>query len=181
MSFINNDISFTDITYLFFFIYLFFTSTTTTNSSVEFWTWLDRYTTVEARSFKLPANVVSNHSVEAEHAEWYVGATLWQIDCNINIEVHRCGPGVSMRACHAADPGSIPDRDKFPGWVFFRGFSSPVRQMSGSFRSQGLRILFGHHYHQSSFITGANDLRCWRALKPPIYIYILTDISTIRI
>ena len=40
------------------------------------------------------------------------------------------GPGGSMRACHAAGPGSIPGLDKFPGW----GFSSPVRQMSGSFR-----------------------------------------------
>ena len=49
--------------------------------------------------------------------------------------VHRCGPGGSMRASHAAGPGSIPGRDKFHGWGFFRGFSSPVRQMSGSFRS----------------------------------------------
>ena len=44
--------------------------------------------------------------------------------------VHRCGASGSMRACHAAGPGSIHGRDKFPGW----GFSSPVRQMSGSFR-----------------------------------------------
>ena len=29
--------------------------------------------------------------------------------------VHRCGPGGSMHACHAAGPGSIPSRDKFPG------------------------------------------------------------------
>ena len=29
--------------------------------------------------------------------------------------VHRCGLGGSMRACHAAGPGSIPSRDKFPG------------------------------------------------------------------
>ena len=29
--------------------------------------------------------------------------------------VHRCGTGGSMRACHAAGPGSIPGRDKFPG------------------------------------------------------------------
>ena len=26
--------------------------------------------------------------------------------------------GGSMRACHAAGPGSIPGRDKFPGWGF---------------------------------------------------------------
>ena len=34
---------------------------------------------------------------------------------NIIIIVHRCGPGGSMRTCHAAGPGSIPGRDKFPG------------------------------------------------------------------
>ena len=52
--------------------------------------------------------------------------------------VHRCGASGSMRACHAAGPGSIPGRDRFPGWGFSRGFSrgfsSPVRQMSGNFR-----------------------------------------------
>ena len=48
--------------------------------------------------------------------------------------VHRCGASGSMRACHAAGPGSIPGRDRFPGWVFFSEFSSPVRQMSGNFR-----------------------------------------------
>ena len=49
-------------------------------------------------------------------------------------KVHGCGSDGRMRACHATGPGSIPGRDKFPGWDFFRGFSSPVRQMSGSFR-----------------------------------------------
>ena len=29
-----------------------------------------------------------------------------------------CGTRGSMRACHAAGPGSIPGRDKFPGEVF---------------------------------------------------------------
>ena len=29
--------------------------------------------------------------------------------------VHRCGASGSMRVCHAAGPGSIPGRDKFPG------------------------------------------------------------------
>ena len=48
--------------------------------------------------------------------------------------VNPCGASGSMRACHAAGPGSIPGRDKFPVWGFSRGFSSPVRQMSGSFR-----------------------------------------------
>ena len=47
-----------------------------------------------------------------------------------------------------AGPGSIPGRDKFPGWGFF-----------------------------VVFITCANDLRCWRALKPK-YTYIHTYIHT---
>ena len=37
--------------------------------------------------------------------------------------IHRCRLGGSMRACHAAGPGSISGRDKFPGWVFFGVFS----------------------------------------------------------
>ena len=73
-------------------------------------------------------------------------------------QVHRCGPGGIMRACHAAGPGSIPGRDRFPGWGFFRGFSSPVRQMSGGFRpprspniiwpslSSSLIIHYGHQW-----------------------------------
>ena len=47
--------------------------------------------------------------------------------------VHRCGTGGSMRASHAAGPRSLPGRDRFPGWGFFQGFSSHVRQMSGNF------------------------------------------------
>ena len=38
-----------------------------------------------------------------------------------NKRVHSCGPGGGMHACHAAGPGSIPGRDKFPGWFFFSG------------------------------------------------------------
>ena len=41
---------------------------------------------------------------------------------NIRHHVYRCGLGSSMRACHAAGPGSIPGRDKFPGWGFFSCF-----------------------------------------------------------
>ena len=37
----------------------------------------------------------------------------------LRCSVHRCGSGGSMRACHAAGPGSISGRDKFPGWGFF--------------------------------------------------------------
>ena len=36
--------------------------------------------------------------------------------------VHRCGASGSMRACQAAGPGSIPGRDKFPGWGIFGVF-----------------------------------------------------------
>ena len=36
--------------------------------------------------------------------------------------VHCCGTGGSMHACHEAGPGSIPGRDKFPGWGFFGVF-----------------------------------------------------------
>ena len=33
----------------------------------------------------------------------------------LKISVHHCGSSGSMCACHAAGPGSIPGRDKFPG------------------------------------------------------------------
>ena len=42
---------------------------------------------------------------------------IWE-DLYYNFVVHRCGPGGIMLTCHAAGPGSIPGRDKFPGWVF---------------------------------------------------------------
>ena len=69
-------------------------------------------------------------------------------------QVVACAP-VTQRARVRSPVGT-----SFLGGVF-RSFSSPVRQMSGSFRPQGPRISFGHHYHhQSSFITDANNLRC---------------------
>ena len=40
----------------------------------------------------------------------------------VTINVHRCGTGGGMLACYAAGPGSIPGRDKFPGWGFFGVF-----------------------------------------------------------
>ena len=50
-----------------------------------------------------------------------------------------------------------PVGTNFLGEVFW-GFSSPVRQMSGSFRPPRFPNIIGHHYnHQSSFITGAKD------------------------
>ena len=36
----------------------------------------------------------------------------------LGFSVHRCGTGGSMRACHAAGPGSIPVGTSFLGEVF---------------------------------------------------------------
>ena len=51
-------------------------------------------------------------------AWWWGGAGLMRVPFqghrNSAIKVYRCGPNGSMRACHAAGPGSISDRDKFP-------------------------------------------------------------------
>ena len=52
---------------------------------------------------------------------WITGPSLWSSG-NIVTSVHRCGTSGSMRACHTAGPGSIPGRDKFPGWGFFGVF-----------------------------------------------------------
>ena len=50
------------------------------------------------------------------------------------LRVHRCGTGGSTRACLRSGPGFYP-RSKQVSWVrFFRGFSSPARQMPGSFK-----------------------------------------------
>ena len=45
---------------------------------------------------------------------------------------------------------------------------------------QGPRRSYGHHYHPYSFITGANDLKCWRALKLQIYKYKATVVQAVR-
>ena len=72
-------------------------------------------------------------------------------------------PPLWARRQHARLLRTGPEFDHRSGhvsWVrFFRGFSSPVQQMSGSFRPQGPRISFGSH-HQSSFITAEYNLRC---------------------
>ena len=74
-----------------------------------------------------------------------------------------------MRASHAAAPGSISGRDKFPGWGF-SGFSSPLRRMSGFLGHQGPRISFSHHIHPSSFHYG----RQWpEVLIRPKALYIV--------
>ena len=44
------------------------------------------------------------------------------IDFSIALPKFRCGTGCSMRACHAAGPGSVPGRDKFSGWGFLGFF-----------------------------------------------------------
>ena len=50
------------------------------------------------------------------------------------ILIHRCGTGSSMRACHTVGPVIDPRLGQV-SWVrFFVDFSSPVRQISGSFR-----------------------------------------------
>ena len=72
---------------------------------------------------------------------------------------------------HARLSRSRPKFDPRPGqvsWVrFFRDFSSPVRQMSGSIRPPRSPNII---WPSLSSITGANDLGCWRALKPQTYI-----------
>ena len=66
--------------------------------------------------------------------------------------VHCCGVEGSMHACHAVGPGSIPGRDKCPGWGFSRGFSSPVKcqEVLGS---QGPRMSFGRRNHPLIFAS----------------------------
>ena len=82
---------------------------------------------------------------------------------------------IQMNCTHARLSRSGSGFDPWSGqvsWVrFFRGFSSPVRQIREALGPHGPRISFGHHYHPYSFITGANDLRCWSALKHQIYIH----------
>ena len=91
---------------------------------------------------------------------------------------HRCGSGGTMRVCHAAGPGSIPGRDKFPGWGFFWGFSSLVRQMSGRFRppkvsKYHLAIIFIHNHSLRTPMTWDVDAP-WNLKYTYIYIYIYT-------
>ena len=61
--------------------------------------------------------------------------------------VHRCGIGGSMRACHAAVPGSIPVWTSFLAEVlsgFFLAYKTNVRRLLGL---QGPRISFGRQIH----------------------------------
>ena len=52
--------------------------------------------------------------------------------------------------------------------VFSRFFLTCKTKCQQAFRPKGPRISSGHHSHHSPFITGANNLRYWRALKPQI-------------
>ena len=65
--------------------------------------------------------------------------------------VHRCGASGSMRACHAAAPGSIPGRDRFPGWGFFGVFPHLSDKCQVTLGPQGPRISFGLRNHHSIF------------------------------
>ena len=91
---------------------------------------------------------------------------------NGEYRIHRCGTAAWAPVTQQAQVWS-PVRTSFLGEVFsgfFLTCKTTVRKLQAP---QGPRISFGHHYHHhhSSFITGANDLRCWRALKPQIYIH----------
>ena len=88
---------------------------------------------------------------------------------------HCCGLGASL----TAGPGSIPGRVSFPGWDFFQRFSSTVRQISGKLGPQISPAIISHQNHPMSFITGANDMRRWRALKYELQIS--RDIGNIMI
>ena len=67
---------------------------------------------------------------------------------------------------HLVGPGSIPSQVSFPGWGFFQGFSSTVRQMLGKLRPHPSPNIIGHHNHKKSFLAGDNVLWSRRALKP---------------
>ena len=59
-----------------------------------------------------------------------------------------------MRVCHAAGPGSIPGRDKFPRWGFFGVFSHLYDECQEALGPQGSRTSFDHHNHPLSFHYG---------------------------
>ena len=66
-------------------------------------------------------------SVGCDDDYFYSSINLYETYTDLYLNknrVHHCGPGCSMRA-----------RVRTPVGTGFRGFSSPVRQMSGSFRS----------------------------------------------
>ena len=75
---------------------------------------------------------------------------------------HCYGWGVTSLLLTEFDPRS----GQYSWLRFFWGFSSTVRQMSGKLSPHPSPDTIGHHNHHRSFHTGANDLRCRRALKP---------------
>ena len=61
-----------------------------------------------------------NMDIDVQKSDMGGGSVPGEVDEILTVElfkeiVHRCGTSGSMRACHAAGPGSIPGRDKFPG------------------------------------------------------------------
>ena len=84
--------------------------------------------------------------------------------------VHRCVPGASMRACHAAGPRSIPVGTSFLGEVF-SGFFLTCKDMSGSFTPPGspnliwpsllssIIIHYGHQWPEMLTRPKASNIR----------------------
>ena len=58
-------------------------------------------------------------------------------------QIHCCGAGGSMPACHVAGPSSIPGREKFPGWGFFGVFPHLLDKYQEVLGPQGPQISFG--------------------------------------
>ena len=84
--------------------------------------------------------------------------TNYKLETSLMINVHRCGAGGSLRACHAAGPGSIPGRDKFAGWGFLGVFLHVQGKCQEVLGPQGPRISFGRHNHP--FIFALLELMC---------------------
>ena len=100
--------------------------------------------------------------------EWTLSQSVHRKRTSTNgyLHVQRCGTSGSMRACHAAARDRSRVGINFLGEVF-SGFSltckTKVRRLwAHRVPEYPLAIIIMHHH----FIMGANDLRCWRALKP---------------
>ena len=59
---------------------------------------------------------------------------------------------------HESGPGFDPWSGQFPGWGFFRGFPSPLRQISGNLGHIRPRLSYGHHISSKPYI-----IRLWTA------------------
>ena len=92
---------------------------------------------------------------------------------------HRCGLGATLSPL--TQRARVRSPVSFPGWGFFRDFSSTVRQMSGKPRPQPSTDVISHRNHHQSFITDANELTCRRALNHKITINIIIIVIIIRV